>query len=605
MAKVDLANVVVHRPLSRPTSPFKSPTPVRSALSPDPILRPRAKINSGASVRKLSSAIGIGTRAPATPASRANSPFKPHKALSNVSTSGSRSVVDGPSPKSKVTLTTRVVARQRSLTGSISDPSFITHSRVRRGSGSLHPNDLPSSLAQVSPELPSENHLSPAPPLTPGPSPIRVKSKVTSRVTNLVKASTPSSLSGAISLPSSPSFLTGRPIHARARAPSISSIALPSVPSSPISSVSCYPITTPAPAANPHRYASLRSSPSVGAHRFQGFAVSDDSDVHYGAKFINVTSKIDPSTIPLPQQSPPTSTVSFSSRSSHSSASQHSTAPTLGSYVNGSAVVERGLSPRSSLEGLTDQQSPGSRRHSVAGVNSLGVFRVQPDDSERKIKAEAKSNRKASPLIADLEISNRSLLAINVSLEATKDKQAKEIRDLRRKLRESRLILPPRTYRAVKSSLGPIDKALEDGGDEDEDEEGDEGTEESFVQQDDTYRRVKGLLDSLIEGGKRALATTPADFKEAGPTVLSAEEVRTWRRGDDVSEVLSTRDAATDVDSDVEGDAHRRPFTPSRVAVPDDDDDDLDSEGEVEALMDPYPDVIPPALLPPITVTLS
>ena len=193
-----------------------------------------------------------------------------------------------------------------------------------------------------------------------------------------------------------------------------------------------------------------------------------------------------------------------------------------------------------------------------------------------------------------------------MSLEATKDKQAKEIRDLRRKLRESRLILPPRTYRAVKSSLGPVDKALEDGGDDDEDEEGDEGTEESFVQQDETYRRVKGLLDSLIEGGKRALATTPADFKEAGPTVLSAEEVRTWRRGDDVSEALSTRDAAMDVDSDVEGDACRRPSTPSRVAVPDDDDDDdLDSEGEVEALMDPYPDVIPPALLPPITVTLS
>ncbi len=72
--------------------------------------------------------------------------------------------------------------------------------------------------------------------------------------------------------------------------------------------------------------------------------------------------------------------------------------------------------------------------------------------------------------IADLEITNRSLLAINTTLEQTKHRQAKELRELRRKLRESRLILPPRAFRAVKSSLDHDDTADEDDDDDDDDD---------------------------------------------------------------------------------------------------------------------------------------
>jgi len=194
------------------------------------------------------------------------------------------------------------------------------------------------------------------------------------------------------------------------------------------------------------------------------------------------------------------------------------------------------------------------------------------------------------PQIEDLEITNRSLLAINSSLEATKHRQAKEIRDLRRKLRESRLILPPRAYRVVKSSLEPDDM----GDDEDEDEdEDDESTEESFAKQDEMYCRVKGLVDTLLESGRKALATTPDELREGGKggtKVLSAEEVRTWRDGDGGSED--------------EPKLLRRPLTPSRVAVPGDDNDELQSEDEVEAIM-LEPDVVTPAPVPPITVTLS
>ena len=191
------------------------------------------------------------------------------------------------------------------------------------------------------------------------------------------------------------------------------------------------------------------------------------------------------------------------------------------------------------------------------------------------------------PQIEDLEITNRSLLVINSSLEATKHRQAKEIRDLRRKLRESRLILPPRAYRVVKSSLESDDM----GDDEDEDEdEDDESTEESFAKQDEMYCRVKGLIDALLGSGRKALATTPDDLREGGKggtKVLSAEEVRTWRDGD--------------VESEDEPGRPGRPLTPLRVAVPGGDNDELQSEDEVEAIV-LEPDVAP---VPPITVTLS
>ena len=166
-----------------------------------------------------------------------------------------------------------------------------------------------------------------------------------------------------------------------------------------------------------------------------------------------------------------------------------------------------------------------------------------------------------------MEITNRSLLAINSSLETTKHRQAKEIRELRRKLRESRLILPPRAFQALKSELDHDDTASEN--DDDENDEPPEGTE------DEVYKRVRVIIDGLIETGKRALESKPEDFLEGGKggtKVLHAEEVRTWRR-----------------DS---GD----------VAMPD---GDISSEGEVEAMTSFISDSAPPGLPPPITVTPS
>lgn len=182
------------------------------------------------------------------------------------------------------------------------------------------------------------------------------------------------------------------------------------------------------------------------------------------------------------------------------------------------------------------------------------------NDEERKVKAEAKSNRKVSTTnlslykcmrtlqsqMADLEITNRSLLSINSSLEATKNKQAKEIRELRRKLRETRLILPPRAYREYKSSMDPEEDAIVDEGEDEEDSEVEDAAEGNG---DEIYKRVKLMLEGLISSGKKALETRVEDFVETKGVakVLTAEEVKSWHRSNDSG--AGNDDNGSDTDS--------------------------------------------------------
>lgn len=191
------------------------------------------------------------------------------------------------------------------------------------------------------------------------------------------------------------------------------------------------------------------------------------------------------------------------------------------------------------------------------------------------------------------------MLAINSSLEATKHKQAREIRELKRKLRESRLILPPPAFRAVQS-----DNRDEDA-DADEDDSEDDAEEQALLEgkDDEPFRRVRVMIETLLDSCRAALATTPADFVGGGGTkVLSAEEVRNWRGEDADAETRSSPDA-DDTSSHLDVDVDSRPLTPSRVAVPDSD-DGLESEDEVEASLLESDDR-PAVPLPPITVTPS
>lgn len=357
----------------------------------------------------------------------------------------------------------------------------------------------------------------------------------------------------------------------RARVPSISSNA-----SSSAASAALY---TNANGAS--RYPAPRGSPPSSAHHYYQPFPRDEPRTN-GAR-------VDPTTIPLPPHSPPTSTVSFSSRSSLSGPSSVSYATESGTSQLSAPLVRRdsadanmrsGLENLMNLSGMLPTTEDTGEDYSDEDTDERAED-LRASTAERKVRAEAKSVRK----IADLEITNRSLLAINTSLEQTKHRQAKEIRELRRKLRESRLILPPRAFREFKSSLAVDDTA--DSDDSDEGAEAEEKAEEVREAHDVMYRRIKTILAGLLETGTRALASTPQDFPEPVKVakVLSAYEVP----------YLSD-------DDEPEAKTMAAPASPSHVAVPDSDDDAFHSEDEVEAMTlprDSPPPSHPPSPQPP------
>ncbi|KAI0800617.1 hypothetical protein C8Q74DRAFT_1364324 [Fomes fomentarius] len=586
---------------ARPASPFKQPA---TSLSP-PLIRAKAKVNSSATIQTRKPGVPpLNTQStrPTTAPNRAPSPFKPPQ-----SRVANASPTTGSAVKARLTARTNgnnstsplPESRQRALTaGTPPAPSFP---RQRRGSASSNVLSTPSHTesAASSPARSALTNSDENTPISPNVS-VRVKAKI-SKVAGHGALSPPS-------LPASP-LLANRP----ARVPSISNLSLspPMMPSNGSHSPSS---ATSSPSAPPLRFGSTRETKHQSFQpipkAFHAFVPNDDTAVDYGSvhKITAKVAKVDPAAIPLPPQSPPTSTVSFSSRSSASRSSasydtqesgfSQSTAPTLNSHLNGNGGGHarhgsRSSQPRVSLDGYGSgpRSAPPTREHSSNSEAEYsdeyeGDARHDRDDDdsedeERKMKAQAKSNRK----IEDLEITNRSLLAINATLEATKHRQAKEIRELRRKLRESRLILPPPTFRAVKSSLTHDDTAEEDEEDEEEDDEDDEEENQAIVEgkADEAYRRVKIMIDTLLDSGRRALESKPEDFVgtgKGGAKVLTAEEVRSWRGEDDTI-----------------GMGGLRPLTPSRIAVP-------DSEDEVEATL-VVPSVLPPAPLPPITITPS
>ena len=233
-----------------------------------------------------------------------------------------------------------------------------------------------------------------------------------------------------------------------------------------------------------------------------------------------------------------------------------------------------------------------------------GSFSPGSTAEEDEERAEAKSNRKvrsiSSPTssffeniapsiqMADLEITNRSLLAINASLEKTKTRQAQEIRELRRKLRETRLMLPPLTYRAVKSSQDPTEV-----GDDEEDVDSDNvssseendrihsadqgtgagaGTGHEKDTTSATYRRIKLIIETLLETGQKALEKTKQDFIDSrgGAKVLTAEEVESWRDSGAASSTVGRfSDSESHLDDDEDASCPYSGYlTPSRSPTP-------------------------------------
>ena len=156
-------------------------------------------------------------------------------------------------------------------------------------------------------------------------------------------------------------------------------------------------------------------------------------------------------------------------------------------------------------------------------------------------------------------------------------------------------MLPPREFRAIKSSLGPEDVA----DDEDTDEDGDDDGSRDGSEHDATFTRVKSILEDLLESGRRALRAEPRDFERqgGGVKVLSAEEVRSWR-GDVGDDVSITHSAPADTESDEETGLRRR-----QVALSEDSETPLKDDDGEEAVTGS--DEHSARILPPITVTFS
>ncbi|EPQ60450.1 hypothetical protein GLOTRDRAFT_135128 [Gloeophyllum trabeum ATCC 11539] len=581
--------------VSRPASPSKflaQPTP---APGPSNMLRPKAKVNSTASIRPRKMSTAVSTTSVASAMSRVNSGHPPRAASPFKPPGGTNGATSAPTrPQARITVrppSKSVAASPDASPDSRRSPAVRSEvgapvMRRRHGSLSIHHSPTASSLGVPSSASPS-SPISDTQPLVADSldallvSNVRIKSKVSNTLKASLQANTQPS---SPSLSASPPYATTRPFRPRSRPPSISSICLDSptqAPPKPQGAVNIYPITTCIPAANPHRYAPPRPPPHHGA----------DAEAH----------------VPLPQ-SPPTSNLSFSSKSStsRSSVSGHtrassSTEPTSTSRLNGLGITEGGKEPfptsQISREPSYEDDSGDDDDSSVDDED------YDSDDPDKKRKAEAKSIRK----IADLEITNRSLMAINSTLEATKHRQAKEIRELRRKLRESMLILPPRTFQQVKSTLAKdLDKAEENEDDAEEEEE-EEEEEQEDEGDDPAYKRVVTILEGLLEVGRRALETKPEDFVEqskGGAKVLTAEEVQNWRNravsgGSEVTNVPSEY-----LDTDAAGEtSFDSSVSPSHLIVSATD-DGATSEEEVEALMaEPVP--IPPASIPPITISPS
>jgi hypothetical protein len=223
----------------------------------------------------------------------------------------------------------------------------------------------------------------------------RVKAKV-SAITQQVESST-----NSLSPPP-----VVRSVQPRVRAPSISSsVSLDGTPSSPPNPV-FYPITTATAAANPHRFATTRASPPATRYHYQPFSPNDDPPTNSRGR--SIVAKVDATAIPMPLHSPPTSAVSLSSRSSVSQSSP--------SYNTGTSTDSRGSfhtlpSPKDEPDchgrniGLPNIDERAMREvHKFWGQTQKGLDTDDDQSNEdRKVKAEAKSNRKVSSfLIQDM-----------------------------------------------------------------------------------------------------------------------------------------------------------------------------------------------------------
>ena len=230
--------------------------------------------------------------------------------------------------------------------------------------------------------------------------------RIRSKVSTVAKAADSSSVSG------SPST---RSLNNPTRTPSVSSV-VSQQPTSPPAVF--YPITTATPAANPHRYASVRPTPPPrtilpaanqvfqNVTQLPGSSTAGDSPPSRN----RIQAKVDPSAVPLspppPPTSPPMSAVSFSSWSSVSRSS-----PSVSAVDDGRSESQSTSTASSNISRPAIQKKRNIGIHHLtatldnlvqyaSGLPSADDSALTSDDDnndkdeEHKVRAAAKSNRK-------------------------------------------------------------------------------------------------------------------------------------------------------------------------------------------------------------------
>ena len=234
--------------------------------------------------------------------------------------------------------------------------------RARNGSASLH---HPSPLQHSRSNLGTPIHHP-----TPKDGPVKIKARL-------------SGVAHTQTLPHSPTFPP-----ARERAPSMTSSLSNN---SHFPDHSLYPITTASPAANPHRFAPTRHSPPSGRHLYQPYSPSYD-DLH--TVYRRRSSLVDPAQIPLPAHSPPTSTVSYSSRSSVSKSSVSFTFEDDQPSHSAPGIFPEPISQTASRDSSQYGSIVSGTQSADSGLDVRVVDEADSANVNRKHRAEAKTNRK-------------------------------------------------------------------------------------------------------------------------------------------------------------------------------------------------------------------
>ncbi|GAC95254.1 hypothetical protein PHSY_002829 [Pseudozyma hubeiensis SY62] len=214
------------------------------------------------------------------------------------------------------------------------------------------------------------------------------------------------------------------------------------------------------------------------------------------------------------------------------------------SFMDLASVSATGTSSRPDLNQRASFASSTFSTHSSVSQPLSPSSETPRSPSETGEAEEARIHRK----LLDLEITNKSLLAINSALEVTKLKQAKEIRELKRRLRDGRG-LPGTGGGAARESNGSVGLSEEDFS-ESEDEDLIGVREDPELEA--AHQRCKSLIDAMVERARNAILAEYEEEKGSGRgKVLHPAEVEELQRGSDEEEEGDEDRVDATMDTDV------------------------------------------------------